>query len=59
VSTTRNEQKIKMRTKNKLISVIGPVQSHYHEGSTLSTIVTNESDQKQVLGTLPAAAGMK
>ena len=56
MSTTRNEQKIKMRTKNKLISVIGPVQSHYHEGST---IVTNESDQKQVLGTLPAAAGMK
>ena len=42
-----------------VISVIGPVQSHYHEGSTLSTIVTNESDQKQVLGTLPAAAGMK
>jgi len=26
-------KKIKGETKNKLMSVIGPVQSHYHEGS--------------------------
>jgi len=25
--------KLKCETKNKLMSVIGPVQSHYHEGS--------------------------
>jgi len=29
------KQKIKMRTKNKLMSVIGLVQSHYHEGSSV------------------------
>jgi len=26
-------KKLKCETKNKLMSVIGPVQSHYHEGS--------------------------
>jgi len=26
-------KKLKCETKNKMMSVIGPVQSHYHEGS--------------------------
>jgi len=26
-------KKLKYETKNKMMSVIGPVQSHYHEGS--------------------------
>jgi len=29
----RTNKKSKCETKNKLMSVIGPVQSHYHEGS--------------------------
>ena len=29
----RINKKLKCETKNKLMSVIGPVQSHYHEGS--------------------------
>ena len=26
-------KKLKCETKNKMMSVIGPIQSHYHEGS--------------------------
>jgi len=29
-------KKLKCETKNKPMSVIGPVQSHYHEGSALA-----------------------
>ena len=32
-SPHRTNQKLKSETKNKMMSVIGPVQSHYHEGS--------------------------
>ena len=32
-SQLRNKQKIKCETKNKMMSVIGPGQSHYREGS--------------------------
>ena len=28
-----NKKKLKCETKNKLMSVIGPLHSHYHEGS--------------------------
>jgi len=30
-------KKLKRKTKNNLMSVIGPVQSHYHEGSPVGT----------------------
>ena len=32
-------KKLKRETKNKLMSVIGPVQSHYHEGRPTVTCV--------------------
>ena len=32
-SPHRTNKKLKSETKNKMMSVIGPVQSHYHEGS--------------------------
>jgi len=33
----RINKKLKCETKNKLMSMIGPVQSHYHEGSPVGS----------------------
>ena len=32
-------KKLKCETKNKLMGVIGPVQSHYHEGSPVGKLL--------------------
>ena len=48
LSPLHGTKKIKSETKNKMLSVIGPVQSHHHEGMASISALEGESRQHTV-----------